>query len=222
MPSGAGENVPTASSVSASGPPAANRRTPLVRSPCPAMAAGPLPLPIHSMPTRFTPKSSRATRPNRTVSVSRSTALPARPSTAIVGGSSSRAATLTTSGLPPESPRLSCHAIVTSRDLSTSSGSVEIVAPAGSTRSPSIVAAASSRFAVAVTTAVLPFTSGSTPPRTSFVSGSRRPRYSGSCTLAAIALISGRKVGASFTCWRASPTASRNGASVTCGGSESR
>ena len=99
---------------------------------------------------------------------------------------------------------------------------MEIVAPAGFTRSPSIVAAASSRLAVAVTTAVLPFTTVSTPPRTSFVSGSRRPRYSGSRTLAAIAVISGRKVGASFTCWRASPTDSRNGASVTCGGSESR
>ena len=166
MPQAAGENVPTASSVSTAGPPVASSRSPLF--PSPLAATAPLPAPSHSMPTCFTPKSSAACRRNRTVSVSKSTAFSASPSTAIAGASSARTARLTRSGFSPESPSESCHWIVISRDSSMNSGGVVIVAPAGTMAMPSTFAAARSRFAVARTSAVLPFTTASTPPRASF------------------------------------------------------
>ena len=103
---------------------------------------------------------------------------------AIVGGSSSRATRLTTSGLPPDSPSVSFHSSDRSSGLSTTTVGVENAgpntdpkpAPVRTTLTPSIVAAARSRLALAVTTTELPLTTASTPPRASFVSGSSRPR----------------------------------------------
>ncbi len=217
MPSAAGENVPAASSDSTRESPAARSRSPVSRLPssCPST-------PTHSMPACFTPKSSFARSVKRTVSVSSSTDRPARPSDVIVGGASSRACSPTTSGLPAESPSVSCHSSVISRSRSTSTAAVAKLAPSGTTSSPSARATERSRLAVAATVTVLPFTTDTTPPRASFTMVSGRSRYSGSWTLASIPAISGRKVGARVTFCRASPTDSDSDASAAWGGSMKR
>jgi hypothetical protein len=83
------------------------------------------------------------------------------------GGSSSRGATSTTSGLAPTRPWASCHSIVTFASSRAGTWPVRTVAPAGATVRPSTVADLSSRLAVAATATVLPLTGAITPPRTS-------------------------------------------------------
>ena len=200
MPRLAGANVPTAASVSASGAPVARICSP--RDPSSS-------LPSHSRPTCLTPKSSRDWSVKRTVSESRSTPLPPRPSTVIVGGSSSRATRLTVSGLLPERPSRSFQTRDRSTGSSTSTSGATIADDCGATSWPSIAALANSRLAVAVTATRLPLTTDKPPPRSPFAMGASMPRYSGRLTSAESAVISGRNVGWSVTSWRASPTASR-------------